>query len=124
MLISLVLTQLAPSAHAQQNRWTAEFYVNTNLSGPPVLTRTDATINFNWGTGAPDVGVPADNFSARGTRTEWFEAGTYRFWSHSDDGFRLWVGDLVVFDNWFDQQGGWQTRDLYLNPGPYQMRAE
>ena len=68
--------------------------------------------------------MPADSFSARWTRDEWFEAGTYRFWSRSDDGFRLWVGDTVVFDNWLDQQGGWQTRDLYFNPGPYLMKAE
>jgi hypothetical protein len=115
---------IMPDAHAQQARWSAEYFSNPTLNGPPVTTRSESAIDFNWGTGSPAAGVPADGFSARWTRNEWFEAGTFRFWSRSDDGFRLWVGDIMVFDNWFDQQGGWKTRDIYLNPGPYQVRAE
>ena len=89
-----------------------------------MLTRSDNRIDFNWGTGAPAANVPADSFSVRWSRTEWFESGTYRFSYRSDDGFRLWVGNLMVFDNWVDQQGGWQTREMYIGQGTYQVRAE
>jgi hypothetical protein len=124
LLVGLSLAFPIPDVYAQQARWYSEFFPNMTLSGPPVLTRTDNAIDFKWGTGSPGAGVPADNFSARWTRNEWFEAGIYRFRSRSDDGFRLWVGDVKVFDNWFDQQGGWQTSDVYLNSGNYQLRAE
>ena len=124
ILMLLVSALILPDVNAQEARWSAEFFPNTTLSGPPVLTRMHTTINFNWGTGSPDAAVPADAFSARWTRSEWFAAGTYRFWFRSDDGFRLWVGEKLVVDNWFGQQGSWQTRDMYISPGPYQMKAE
>lgn len=123
-LTLLVLPLVVQVAHADPGKWWAEFFPNTTLSGSPVLTRYDDRVDFDWGTGAPGAGVPADNFSARWTRTEWFDGGTYRFWTRSDDGLRFWIGDLLVVDSWLDQQGGWATRDLYISAGTHQMRVE
>ena len=124
-LTILVLALLpAKTAAAQDGRWYAEFFANQTLSGSPILTQFDDAVSFDWGAGSPGSGVPADNFSARWTRTEWFEGGTFRFYARADDGFRLWVGDMLVMDDWYDQQGGWVTRDLYLGQGAHQMRAE
>jgi len=121
----LLLVSLVPvSVSAQQARWWAEFFPNTTLSGSPVLTRNDSAINFDWRTGAPGAGVPADDFSARWTRTEWFESGTYRFYARSDDGLRFWLGDQLVIDAWHDQQGGWITRDLFVSSGTYTLKVE
>ncbi|HEX6184770.1 MAG TPA: PA14 domain-containing protein [Pyrinomonadaceae bacterium] len=67
------------------------------------LTRTDATVNFDWGFGSPDPSVPADNFSVRWTGallprfTE-----TYTFYVTSSDGVRLWIDGQPVVDNWTD----------------------
>ena len=124
--LTLLVLALLPSktAAAQDEQWYAEFFANQTLSGSPVLTRFDDAVNFDWGAGSPGSGVPADSFSARWTRTEWFEGGTFRFCARADDGFRLWVGDLLVIDAWYDQQGGWVTRDLYLGQGAHQVRAE
>jgi hypothetical protein len=126
-LAALIITLVAlipQTASAQEARWYAEFFANLSLSGTPVATRWDARIDFNWGSGAPAAGVPADDFSARWTRVEYFDSGTYRFYARADDGFRLWVGSTLVIDSWVDQQGGWITRDLYLSQGGYQVRAE
>lgn len=127
--LALTLVPLMPGgatadATAVAAGWWAQFFSNTTLSGSPILTRADSAVNFDWGGGAPAAGVPADNFSARWTRTEWFDSGTYRFSARADDGFRLWVGDLLVIDAWHHQQGGWITRDLYLGQGSRQVRAE
>lgn len=124
VLVFLVIVIQPASASNQSGQWLAEFYPNMTLSGQTILTRYDNGIDFNWGGGAPASGVPADNFSVRWTRTEWFNSGTYRFLYRSDDGFRLWVGNLQVADNWVDQQGGWQSRDVYISQGSYQVRAE
>jgi hypothetical protein len=114
-LIISVVALIPQTASAQEARWYAEFFSNRSLSGTPVVTRWDSRIDFNWGSGAPAAGVPADDFSARWTRIEHFDGGTYRFHALADDGFRLWVGSNLVIDSWVDQQGGWITRDVYLN---------
>src|SRR6202008_834877 len=83
--------------------WRGEYYANQTLSGNPTVCRDDAAVNFNWGSGAPAGGIPSDHFSARGTRTENFAAGTYLFTRGSDDGGRLYIDGALVLDRWFDQ---------------------
>jgi hypothetical protein len=112
-----------PSAVAQ-GAWYGEYFANPHLAGGPVLTRYDDTLHFEWGLGSPGAGVPADNFSARWTREEWFEAGTYRFSYRSDDGIRIWVGDTLVVDDWRDRQAAWSFSDHVLPGGTHRVRVE
>ena len=57
-----------------------------------VITRTDPTVNFSWGGGAPGSGMPGDNFSVRWTgQVQAPVTGTYTFSTVSDDGVRLFV---------------------------------
>jgi hypothetical protein len=68
-----------------------------------VLTRTDPTVNFAWGTGSPGPGVQVDNFSVRWTgQVQAVATGNYTFSTTSDDGVRLWVNGQLVIDNWTD----------------------
>jgi hypothetical protein len=83
--------------------WRGQYYSNRTLSGTSTLCRDDADINFSWGSGAPDPGLPVDDFSVRWTRTQDFAAGNYTFTMGSDDGSRLLIDDVLVFDNWVDQ---------------------
>ena len=53
----------------EEGGYAAEYFANRNLTGAPALTRTDAAVDFEWGGGAPGDGVPADNFSARWTKS-------------------------------------------------------
>jgi hypothetical protein len=71
-----------------------------------VLTRTDPGINFNWGAGAPDPTVPADNFSVRWTgELEVPFTSSWTFTANCDDCVRLWVNDQLLFDKWGQQSG-------------------
>ena len=89
--------------------WTGEFFANTDLSGSPVATTSPSVLDFNWGTGQPTAGVPADQFSARFTRTVDFpEAGVYRFTVGSDDGQRLFVNGVLVLEDW-EEQNYWNS---------------
>lgn len=83
--------------------FTAEFFNNKTLTGAPILTRTDSAVNFDWAGGSPDPAVPNDNFSARWTKAEIFEAGNYEFTVTGDDGIRLLVDGEVVIDKFVDQ---------------------
>jgi fibronectin type 3 domain-containing protein len=81
---------------------TGQYFNDQTLSNL-VLTRTDATVNFNWGGGSPDPSVPADHFSARWTgQVQAQFSETYTFYTESDDGVRLWVNGQLIIDNWTD----------------------
>ena len=90
--------------------WKAEYWSNPNLQGAPVLARNDPQPDFNWGLGAPGAGVPADNFSARWTRTLNLTPGTYRFQAVADDGVRVTVGPLRIIDEWHPSDGATEYR--------------
>jgi len=68
-------------------------------------TRTEASINNNYGTAAPGpAGIAATNWSARWTgsfiptKTE-----AYTFYTSTNDGARLWINGVLVIDKWLDQ---------------------
>ncbi len=85
--------------------WKGEYWPNPNLSGNPVLVRNDRALNFDWGTGSPAWGLPADNFSARWTRQVTFEPARYRLYAQADDGVRIYVGGTRVLDEWHPSDG-------------------
>lgn len=68
------------------------------------LTRTDGTVNFDWGTGSPDPQIGADTFSIRWTgQVQPQFSETYTFYTRTDDGVRLWVNGSLLVDKWIDQ---------------------
>ena len=81
---------------------TAEYYDNLDFTALSV-TRVDAVVNFNWGTGAPASGMGSNSFSVRWSgEVEPQFSETYTFYTQSDDGVRLWVNGQLVVDNWTD----------------------
>ena len=103
--------------------WLAEFWARRDLTGTPALVRNDSEIDFNWGSGSPASGIPADNFSARWSRALAFEAGVYRFHLMTDDGVRLWVNDHLVIDSW--QDGARELMDeIALANATHMLRLE
>ncbi|UUZ60426.1 PA14 domain-containing protein [Nocardioides sp. B-3] len=105
--------------------YTAEYFANRNLQGVPVLTRTEDAIDFNWGGGAPGDGVPADDFSARWTKSLTLEeAGTYQFTVTSDDGFRLYVDGETVLNKWALQGATTYTSNRELSTGEHEIKLE
>jgi hypothetical protein len=112
-----------PSDHPSSG-WRGEYYQNRDLSGPPALTRTDGELRFDWGTGAPARGLPADNFSVRWTRDVSFAGGTYDFFAKHDDGVRVWVDGALVIDFWQDQPAKTHGGTRALSAGTHQVRVE
>jgi hypothetical protein len=79
-----------------------DYFDNADLSAPK-LSRTDATVNFDWGSGSPDPSMGADSFSVRWTGQVQAQFGeTYTFYTTSDDGVRLWVNGVPLVNNWTD----------------------
>lgn len=104
--------------------WRGEYFNNVNLQGAPAMVRIDPAVRFNWGTGSPAPGVNADFFSARWTRTQWFDAGEYRFQARVDDGVRVWLNDILIIDEWRDGSVRTVAADRSLAGGWYSLRVE
>ena len=104
--------------------WTGEYFDNRWLSGSPILTRDDATIDFDWDNGSPAAGIPSDGFSVRWTRTIHFEAGSYFFTAASDDGIRVTVDGRPVIDQWYDHPVRTFTGEISLTAGHHLVVVE
>lgn len=103
--------------------WRGEYYNNPDLTGSPILVRSDAAIDFNWSFDAPVPWMNRDEFAVRWTGTFLFEAGRYRFTTTTDDGVRIYVDDRLVLSSWRPMRG---TRTGYatLAQGSHTVRVE
>ncbi len=117
-------TPIAPTATPSPSGYTGQYFNNITLTGTPVLTRTDPTIDFNWGTASPGTGVNTDNFSVRWSRTVAFTAGTYNFVTTSDDGVRLKIDGTTVIDKWVDQSSTSYQAQVTLTAGNHTVVLE
>ena len=124
ILAILLLTISVSPALAGPGPWRGEYFANPNLEGAPVVSREDAQISFDWGGGSPDPAIPADNFSVRWTRQEWFASGTYRFLARSDDGMRILLDGQIVWEEWRDRNGTWAMVDRYVQEGLHTVVVE
>jgi hypothetical protein len=105
--------------------WRGEYYNNKELSGAPVLVRDDGGIDFYWGFGPPgDNLVAQDNFSVRWTRNVNFEGGTYKFYTATDDGVRVWVDDQLLMDRWYEQATQTHEASISLIQGWHHVKVE
>ena len=123
----LALNSAEALAHESDTSWEANFWNNTTLTGAAVLAREDETLDFDWGEGAPDTTIPADNFSARWERhlnVAADETGNYIFTVEVDDGVRLWVGEELLIDSWIEQAKTSYQATMSLSEGQHLVRVE
>lgn len=86
-----------------------DYFNNRTLNGSPALTRTDSTINFDWGY-TPAPGVNYDSFSVRWTgQVQAPRTGSFTFYADINDGARLWVNGQLVIDHWNQNINNWNN---------------
>ena len=81
-------------------------------------------IFFNWGEGRPDTSLGVDHFSARWHRTLNFDAGIYRFNIEVDDGFRLYIDNVLILDEWEEGPARTYTVDVPLSTGRHTIQVD
>lgn len=92
------------------------YYDNMDFTSPRVA-RTEA-VNFDWGTGAPAPGVDVDSFSVRWAgKVVPRYSDTYRFFTVSDDGVRLWIDGRPIVNEWNDHAPTEHYGDIVLEAG-------
>ena len=78
----------------------AEYFSNPGLQGAPVMTRTDANVDFDWGAGGVNPHL-AKHFSVRWSGVLVAPAtGTYEIGFTGQDGYRVWLDNSVVAQDW------------------------
>jgi beta-glucosidase len=94
-------TKFTTTADGRTPGMVAEFFNNGDLSGTPAVKRTDEHVSFDWQEGSYTPGGPTDTFSARwsGYFTPSSD-GNYSLLVSADDGYRLFVDDQKVLDQW------------------------
>jgi regulation of enolase protein 1 (concanavalin A-like superfamily) len=102
-----------------------DYFDNSNFTGT-MITRTDATVNFDWGSGSPMAGIAADTFSVRWNgQVQPVYSQTYTFYTTTDDGVRLWVNNQLLIDKWIDQGPTEWSGNITLSAGvKYTIKME
>ena len=125
-------TQLYPvsgmgggSGSGSGNGLKGQYYTDQTLTTLG-LTRTDPTLNFDWGNGSPNAAIPTDHFSARWTgQIQPRYSETYTFYTTSDDGLRLWINGQLLVDNWTDHPSTEDSATITLSGGQkYDLKVE
>ncbi|MGB8169562.1 MAG: PA14 domain-containing protein, partial [Chthoniobacteraceae bacterium] len=113
----LFLTSLAS---AQTGTGLTGQYYDTATFGTLKTTRTDATVNFDWGTAIPagTAITNADTFSIVWSgQVEPESTALYTFYVTADDGARLWVNDQMVVCRTFAAAGPEMRGQIQLQAG-------
>jgi hypothetical protein len=114
-----------PSGAYQGSYWNTGTGVAPQIPNTaPNLTRVDADINFDWGSGSPDVTINPDHFVVRWAQMITFDAATYHFSTISDDGIRLYIDNVLVIDQWNDHGSTTYTADVNMTVGNHDIKLE
>jgi beta-glucosidase len=99
--------QIIPAKYLRngnQEGLQAQYFNNISLEGEPVVTRNDKQIDFLWTLSSPDRKINIDYYSARWTgKLIAPETGTFKIGLDGNDGFRLYINNALIVDNWKKQ---------------------
>ncbi|MBN1413254.1 MAG: hypothetical protein JW969_20605, partial [Spirochaetales bacterium] len=114
-----------PPPSGSGNGLSGAYYNNMDFTSL-ALTRTDSTVNFNWGTGSPNSAIDADTFSVIWTgNVVPLYSQTYTFYATTDDGVRLYVNNQLIIDQWVDRGATESSGNISLSAGnQYPIRME
>jgi beta-glucosidase len=103
-----------------------EYFDNPRLEGAARLVRGDSTIDFAWTLNPPGPRIPLDWYSVRWTgRLKAPAGGATRIGIEGSDGYRLYLDDSLLIDNWQKRSAGRRVAALALKAGrSYALRVE
>lgn len=89
----------------QKSGLLGEYYNNIDMSGKPSLVRTDNQIQFGWTLFSPDQEkINYDFYSVKWTgKLKAPQTGTFKLGVEGNDGYRVYLDDKLVLDNWKKQ---------------------
>ncbi|RXK58960.1 glycoside hydrolase family 3 protein [Lacibacter luteus] len=104
-----------------------EYFNNVTMEGKPVVERIDEAIQFQWTLFSPNPEkINYDFFSARWTgKLQSPVTGKYKIGIDGNDGYRLYINNKMVIDNWKKQSYSTTLVDYNFEKGKeYDIRIE
>jgi beta-glucosidase len=96
-----------------ENGLTVSFYNNITLTGNPVATQIDNQVNHHWTFMPPVDKVDVGFYSVRWTGNIIApQSGTFKIGLQGNEGFRLYINDKLLIDDWKKQSYATQTVDF------------
>ena len=104
----------------------AEYFTNITLNGAATIKRIDKRIDFHWTLYGPDPAIPLDFYSVRWTGQLIAPAtGTFKIGLEGNDGYRLFINNKMIIDNWKKQTFTTSLADFSFEKGKqYDIRIE
>lgn len=104
----------------------AEYFNNVTLNGIATKKRIDKAIDFHWTLYAPDPAINVDFYSVRWTGKLISPAtGTFKIGLEGNDGYRLYINNKLIIDNWKKQSYRTAVADFSFEKGKqYDIRIE
>ncbi|HSB56014.1 MAG TPA: glycoside hydrolase family 3 C-terminal domain-containing protein, partial [Gemmatimonadales bacterium] len=101
---------------------TGEYFDNIGLEGRPLIVRRDERVDFGWTLSSPGAGMARDWYSVRWTGTLTVPAGgARRIGVEGSDGFRLYLDDSLLIDDWQKRSAGTHLAAVTLTGGSTHM---
>lgn len=105
-------------AEALRPGLTGEYFDNIALEGRPLIVRRDERVDFGWTLSSPGAGLARDWYSVRWSGTLTVPAGgARRLGVAGSDGFRLYLDDSLLIDDWQKRSAGMHLVNLTLAGG-------
>ncbi|HEX3009003.1 MAG TPA: glycoside hydrolase family 3 C-terminal domain-containing protein [Bacteroidales bacterium] len=102
-----------------------EYFNNKDLQGKPVTTRIDAALDLNEGKFKEIKGLNTENISARWTgKLSVDQDGEYFVGINGDDGYRLFIDNKKVVENWDTHSAELEYGTVKLNKGSHDIKVE
>ncbi len=103
-----------------------EYFNNRDLKGDPVLSRTDDSVNLNWGAFSPAPQVRPQEFSVRWTgKLTAPVSGKYILGAIGNGGFRIYINGKVLVEEFANRRTKNVTTDIAFEAGKaYDIRLE
>lgn len=106
--------------------WKAEYFGNIRLEGKPLVTRTESSINHNWGVAVPDPLVAADGYSVRWTGVlKSPVSGAVTLGITMDDGAKVYLNGQCIIDQWKSGEARLAKTTIHLEKNKqYSLQVE
>ena len=99
--------------------WAPAGVTNVSLTGAPLLhatnIATDGTISKNFGTTPPVAGQTGSWGMSMTGKMRLPTAGSWNFRINSDNGVRVWIDDVLVQDDWYNDEIRFHPTFTYNN---------
>ena len=100
----------------KENGLQGTYFNNITLSGNPVLSRTDAGIDFQWTILPPAPSMNSDFYSVRWKgQIHAPKSGHFQIGLDGNDGFRLYINKKLLIDNWKKQTHSTMLTDFFFD---------